>query len=73
MNKTVTVTVNQRFNISPTQDISDAIVVAKGDILKVKHHGIINKEEYVELPSICSPNRILLESAIMDGWVKVNN
>jgi hypothetical protein len=73
LSKTVTVTADQRFTSSASNDISDTIVVSKGDTLKVKRHGIINKDEYIELPNICSPNRILLDSAIKDGWVKVNN
>lgn len=68
-NKTVTVIKDQRFSSS----VTDAVVASKGDVLQVKRHGIINKEEYIELPNFCSPRRILLNSALKDGWVKVNN
>ena len=73
LNKTVTVIADQRLTSCSSNGICDGIVVSKGDTLKVKRHGIINKDEYIELPNICSPNRILLDSAIKDGWVKVNN
>lgn len=73
LNKTVTVTADQRLASSASNGLSDGIVVSKGDTLKVKRHGFINKDEYIELPNICSPNRILLDSALKDGWVKVNN
>ena len=73
LNKTVTVTEDQRLTTCASKSIFDGIVVSVGDTLKVKRHGFINKEEYIELPNICSPNRILLDSALKDGWVKVNN
>lgn len=73
MSKTVTVTKDQRLNAKGSEGIYDAVVASKGDVLKIKRHGIINKEEYIELPNICIPNRILLNSAIKDGWVRVNN
>lgn len=73
INKTVTVTMDQRFKFNSSHGLPDVIVVSKGDVLKVEHHGIINKEEYVMLPDMCVPNRILLNSALMDGWIKINN
>lgn len=73
LNKTVTVTEDQRLSANASKGVNDTIVVSKGDTLQVKRHGIINKDEYIELPDICSPNRILLDSALKDGWVKVNN
>lgn len=73
INKTVTVTADQRFKSNTIHGLPDVIIVSKGDVLKVKHHGIINKEEYIMLPDACIPNRILLDSALMDGWIKLNN
>lgn len=73
LNRTVTVIEDQRFSSSTSNGVFDAIVASKGDTLQVKRHGIIHKDEYIELPKICTPNRILLDSAIRDGWVKVNN
>jgi hypothetical protein len=73
LNKTVTVTANQRFVSSASSNAPSVIVVSKGDILKVKRHGLIRKNDYIVLPNVCLPNRILLDSALKDGWIKVNN
>lgn len=71
--KTATVTMDQRFVFNTGDGRYDAIVVSKGDVLKVTHHGIFSREEYIEIPDNQHANRILLDSALRDGWVKVNN
>ena len=71
--RTVTVTADQRFNASNSNSVDDFIVVSKGDVLQIKNHGLFNKKEYIELPDICAPHRILLDSAIKDGWATENN
>lgn len=73
LSKSVTVTMDQRFKCSDNSYGIDSIVASKGDVLKVERHIMIRKGEYIVLPKMCTPNKILLESALSDGWVKVNN